>query len=911
MLVRGKVFWLKLYRQLSQPKRFAIFQACVIGIVSALAAVFLKQGVSVLGGWRIHTAEILPSWLVLPGIGLVGGLISGFLVQHVAPEAAGSGISQVKAVLAKVPIALDLRVALVKLLSATIALGSGLPLGREGPTLQVGAALANQLSRVFPTSPDYRRQMIAAGAGAGLAAAFDAPIAGVLFVVEELLQDVSGLTMGTAILASFIGAAISRWLGGHSLNLELTSLQTSFSPQEIPFYVVLGVVAGLLGALFNHGIIAFLNFFSIIGREEHSTIPPHFPLPIAPNPQRGPRVPHSPIKYITHFPITLLYFTRRLLSWGLPVKIGLAGLVCGGVVSFLPPAFRDIAGLRDILTAGELSPQTTIVVFIVQFLLTLIAYGSGAPGGLLVPPLLLGSALGYLVGLAEHSTLGISAPTTYALVGMGTFLSAVARVPITSIVIVFEMTTDFNLVLPLMIGSVVAYLVAEKVMPGSLYDLLLEWNGIHLEKEPTTEGFLASLSAVDVMQQRVETLSSELNLDEAVQAFSHSQHRNFPVVKDGKVVGIITQKDIANSASRQLSEDTSVSEIMTPEPVTVKPTATLAYVLHLLNRHDLSCLPVAEGRRLLGIITRSDIIRVEAERLSGYTEQAGPKPEPSYVVYQTRAPATGRGRLLLPLSHPNTAQTLLEMAAAIAKQRNYEIECLQVIIVPRNRTPAETQVQTTASTQLLSQAQYLREKWRIPVHTQIRVAHDVAGAILETVKERHIDLVLMGWKGSTSTPGRVFSRVVDTVIRQAACDVVLAKLNGKRTFDRWLVPMAGGPNSSRAVQLLPALASLSSSPEIKLCKVFQLSESTPDTTCLDTSIRFLQRQVSCKVIATPVHASSVPEGVIQCAEKDHSDVIILGASREGLLQQTILGNIPETISRKSDCTVILVRSATA
>ncbi len=863
MLIRGKIFWLKLYRQLLQPKRFAIFQACVIGLVSALAAVFLKQSVNVLGTWRVHTTEHLPAWLVLPVIGLVGGLLSGWLVEEVAPEASGSGISQVKAVLAKVPIALDLRVALVKLLSATIALGSGLPLGREGPTLQVGAALANHLSRFFPTSPDYRRQMIAAGAGAGLAAAFDAPITGVLFVVEELLQDVSGLTMGTAILASFIGAVVSRWLGGHSLNLELTALKTNFSLQEIPFYLVLGVVAGLLGVLFNQGIIAFLEF------------------------------------------------NRRRVRFRLPVRVGLAGLVCGIAIAFLPEPFRDSAGLRETLTAGDLSPQVTTVVFIAQFILALIAYGSGAPGGLFVPPLLLGSALGYLVGTAEHSMLGISSPTTYALAGMGTFLSAVARVPITSIVIVFEMTTDFNLVLPLMIGSVVAYLVAEQVMPGSLYDLLLEWNGIHLEKDPTTEGLLASLSAADVMQRRVETLSSEMSLDEAVQAFSQSLHRNFPVVLDGKVVGIITQKDIANTASRLLSGDTLISEIMTPEPVTVGPTATLAHVLHLLNRYDLSCLPVTEGRKLVGIITRTDIIRVEAERLSGDTQQVGPKPEPSYVVYQTRAPATGKGRLLVPLSHPNTAQTLLTMAAAIAKQRHYELECLQVIVVPRSITPAETPVQTTASHHLLHQAVQLGKDWQIPVHTQVRVAHDVAGAILETVKERHINLVLMGWKGSTSTPGRVFSQVVDTIIRQAGCDVVLAKLNGKRTFDRWLVPMAGGPNSSQAVQLLPALANLSSSPQIKLCQVFQPSESTPDTAVLEKAVRFLKRKLKCNVMFTPVHASSVCEGVIECAEINHSDVIILGASREGLLQQTIKGNIPENISRKSSCTVILVRSATA
>ncbi|MBW4635524.1 MAG: chloride channel protein [Iphinoe sp. HA4291-MV1] len=861
MLTRGKIFWLRLYRQISQPKRFAIFQACLIGLVSALAAILLKQGVSFLGGWRVHMTHLLPAWLVLPVIGLGGGLLSGWLVEQVAPEASGSGISQVKAVLAKVPMALDLRVAVVKLFSAIIALASGLPLGREGPTLQVGAAIANQLNRFFPSSPDYRRQIIAAGAGAGLAAAFDAPISGFLFVVEELLQDVSGFTLGTAILASFIGAVISRWLGGHSLVLELTALQTNFSLPEIPFYLALGVLAGVLGALFNRGIIASIKF------------------------------------------------NNRWLRFGLPVRVGLAGLICGLAIAFLPVPFRDTAGLRETLTAGELSAGVTLVAFISQFVLILIAYGSGAPGGLLVPPMLLGAALGYLVGIAEHSFLGITSPTTYALAGMGTFLSAVARVPITSIIIVFEMTTDFNLVLPLMIGAVVAYLVAEKVAAGSLYDHLLELSGIHLEQEPKKEGLLPQLSAADVMQHRVETLSNQMSVEEALQAFSHSLHRNFPVIEDGKVVGILTQKDVANIASLPLGGNTPVSEIMTPEPVTVSPQDTLAYVLHLLNRNNLNCLPVTEGRKLVGIITRSDIIRVEAERLSGNTSGVGSKPEPSYVVYQTRAPATGTGRLLVPLSHPYTAQTLLKMAVAIATERNYELECLQVIVVPPSHTLAETPVQTTNSFRLLNQAVQLGEEKQIPVHTQVRVAHDVAGAILETVKERHIDLVFMGWKGSTSTPGRVFSRVVDTVIRQAACDVVLVKLNGKRIFNRWLVPIAGGPNSRQALQLLPALASLSVTPEIKLCQVFQPNGSAPDTTVLEKSVRFLKRKVSGKVIATPVRASSVPEALIEFAEKDHSDVIVLGASREKLLQQAIKGNIPETISRKSHCTVILVRSA--
>ncbi|MEH1870994.1 chloride channel protein [Nostoc sp.] len=862
MLARGKILWLRLSRQMLRPKRLAFVEACLIGLVSGVAAVLLGQTVDWAGALRVHISYLWPAYLVLPGIGLVGGFLAGWLVERFAPEASGSGMSEVKAVLARVPMPLNLRIALVKLISATLVLGCGMPLGREGPTVQIGAALANQLSNWVPTSPEHRRQLIAAGAGAGLAAAFNAPIAGVLFVVEELLQDVSGITLGTAILASFIASVISRLYGSHSLDLNHLNLglpDTTFFAQEIPFYLILGVLAGLLGILFNKGILASLAI-------------------------------------------------NRRLRLSLPWRIGIAGLVSGVAIALLPVTFRDHAGLREILLVGSANWSFAAIALLVQFTLIIFTYGSGAPGGLLVPTLVLGAALGYLVGAVEHSLLGMSAATIYAHVGMAAFFSAVSKVPITAVVIVFEMTTDFNLVLPLMIASVVAYLVAEKIDRRSLYDLLLEWKGIHITKEPSTEGLLAQLSAADVMQRRVETLSSQMNTDEAVQAFSLSHHRNFPVLKNGRVVGIVTQKDLVNIASEQLGKDTTISQIMTPEPVTVNPTATLAHVLHILNRYHLSCLPVTEGRKLIGIITRSDIIRVEAERLSGNTQQIESKSAPSYVVYQTRAPATGKGRLLLPLSHPQTAETLLKMAVAIAKDRNYEIECLQVIIVPSGRIPSETPVQISKSLELLQQAILLGEKSRIPVHTQIRVTHNVAEAILEAVKDRHIDLVLMGWKGTTSTPGRVFSRVVDTVIRQAGCDVILAKLNDKRAFDRWLLPMAGGPNSSQAIKLLPALASLSTSPQIKLCQVFQPNDSIPDTKLLDKSVHFLQRRVSGKVIATPVRANSVSEAVLKCAELDNSDVIVLGASRETLLQQVIQGNIAENISRKSNCTVIMVKT---
>lgn len=860
-------------------RRLAILEACVIGLVSGLAAVLLRQGVGWLGAWRVSMSYEYSPWLALPLIGLGGGCLAGLLVAWLAPEAVGSGIPQVKAALASAPIPLNLRVAVVKLVSVILVIGSGLNLGRQGPTVQVGAALAAQLSRWIPTSPEYRRQLIAAGAAAGLAAGFNAPIAGVLFVVEEFLQDFSGLTLGTAILASFVGAVVSRLLGDRGLNLtlEMVTSQTSFSLQDVPFFLVLGLLAGLLGALFSKGIFASLAI------------------------------------------------NRRILRLSLPWRIGLAGLISGLVIAALPAAFRDGTGLREFLVMGDAGWQFTMMAFAVKFLLTLIAYGSGAPGGIFAPALLLGSALGYLVGISAHTLelwvgiplgipAGIAPTTTYALAGMGAFFSAVTRVPITAIVIVFEMTTDFNLVLPLMIGAVIAYLIADRISSGSIYSRLLLWNGIDLGNDAPMHGKnWTQLTASALMQRRVETLSSQMPLKEVIQAFSRSHHRGFPVVDDGHLVGIVTQTDLADVAQRPVTpDDLPLSDIMTPQPVTVSPIDSLSHVLYLLNRYKLSRLPVTEEHKLVGIITRADIIRVESDFLSGETQQLGPQPEPSYVVYQTRAPATGQGRLLVPLSNPQTAPMLLQLAAAIARDRHYELECLQVILIPRGISPAEAVVKTTGSRRLLRHAEQFGRDANIPTHTQIRVAHDTSHAILETVKERHIDLALMGWKGSTTTPGRIFGNVVDTIVRQAACEVVLARLAAtEEGFQRWLVPIAGGPNAQAALQLMPALTTLGQSPEVIVCQVFETTDAAADTTPLKQAVAQLSRQLHHPVLARPNWCDSVPKAVLNLAYKEQCDVIVLGASREGLLQQALRGNIPEAIARDWNHTVILVRGAIA
>ncbi len=854
----------------SLDTRYALIEACLIGLFSALAAVLLKQGISWLGGWRVQTANIAGAKIVLPLVGLVLGTLAGGIIQLLSPSAAGGGIPQVKAALAKYPVVLNLRVALVKTLATILVVGAGFTVGRRGPTVHIGAALGAQVSRWIPNSPTNRRQMIAAGAAAGLAAGFNTPIAGVLFVVEELMRDISGLTLETAIAASFTGAVVSRIFGSTDLNVPLAVIDSarrgSFAVPEIPFYIVLGILAGVLGGIFNRSIISGMKF----GRS--------LPLPM-------------------------------------PIRIGIAGLISGSIIAWLPPFFQDNAGLRELLIAGQFTWQTTALVFIAQFCLTILAYSSGAPGGLFAPALVLGSALGYLVGLGEVALISSESPYTFAFAGMGAFFTAVVRVPVTAIVIVFEMTADFNLVLPLMITCAVAYIVAESVAKGSLYEHLLEASGIELTEDNPQNDFMADLTANDVMQSRVETLPSNLPLAKLIKAMSRSHHRGFPVVEDGKLVGIITQSDIPQDSKQTTS--LVLKDIMTPQPITVSLETSLADVLYLLNRYQLSRLPVTEGSKLLGIITRSDIIKAEAKQLN-YEPQSKARIEPSYVIYQSRSPATGAGRILLPLANPEHTMALLTIAGAIAKSYQYEIECLRVISVPHHVYPAQAKVDSDDARQLMQQVETWGKEAAISIHTQIRVATDVSEAILETITREHIDLLIMGWKVKHPGIEAIFGNVVDSLIQQAPCDLMLIKLGSAphafpqqlRLRHKWLIPTTGGERIKKLLTILPALAQLSHiPPKIQLCQVSYPDQSLDFSEDFEQAAILLKKNLSYPVIPLLIPAYSVSTAIIELTQRKKYGLVLLGASNEGLLQNVVRGNIPSAIAHHANSTVIIFRSS--
>lgn len=489
-------------------------------------------------------------------------MLSGFLVQKFSPTAYGSGIPQVRAYLLGVKVPLDLRLALVKLISGSIALGSGLVMGREGPTVHVGAAIAAQIDKWFPTSKDQRKQLVAAGAGAGLAAAFNAPIAGVLFVAEELLKDISNTTIGTAIFACFVASTLTHIFNAPHMKSthEIQSMELNFALHDVLFWILLGVLSGVLGALFNRGIIFFLSLY-----RDHIKIPVF-------------------------------------------LRVGLAGLVSGLVIALVPASdnFRSYYTLTDLIISGHTDWQTGILAFISFFFLTLLAYGSGAPGGLFAPSLVLGAALGSLVAFLEKGVFGVGSVETMAMVGMGAFFAAVARVPITAVVIISEITRHYNLVPPLMVATAIACFVGSKIEKGSIYDMLREYSGLEDEARKA-EQEANQKAARDLMKPVTVRLDPESPKEDLLLALKALSSQGIPVFEQNKYIGLIAVDSIMNLANIVVPDEISVSELVNRDAVRVSPDTVSSELRRIFRETKENTLAVVDGDELKGLIHRADL----------------------------------------------------------------------------------------------------------------------------------------------------------------------------------------------------------------------------------------------------------------------------------------------------------------
>ncbi len=546
----------------ADSQRSAIFRATLIGMVAGSAALLLEWGAYCINFMRLKFCNYYPALIVLPLAGLIGGLVSGFLVQKYSPTAYGSGIPQVRAYLLGARQPLDFKLALVKLLAGVIALGSGLVMGREGPTVHVGAAIAAQMNQWFSAAKEQHKQLVAAGAGAGLAAAFNAPVAGVLFVVEELLKDVSTNTIGTAILACFVASAITHIFNAPHVQAthQFQAMELQFELHDVLFWVLLGILAGVFGTLFNRAVVFFLKLY------------------------------------------------RQYIKMPVALSVGLAGMISGFIIALFPvnEHFRNFSVLTDLFIAGQTDWLTALLAFVAFFFLTVLAYGSGAPGGLFAPSLVLGAALGLLVASFEKLAFGVGSEQILAMVGMGAFFAAVARVPITAVVIITEITRHYNIVPALMVATAIACLVGSRIDKDSVYDKLREYSGLDEEIRRLKEMESQPL-AKDLMRPLKTRLRIDSSTEELVDAIKHVHAHKLPVFEDDKFVGLLDTAALLKGSEIILPQDLKISELIDKGARTVSTDATMREVLEIFKQGGDCTLAVTEGIELIGLIHKEDM----------------------------------------------------------------------------------------------------------------------------------------------------------------------------------------------------------------------------------------------------------------------------------------------------------------
>jgi CIC family chloride channel protein len=407
--------------------------ALIVGATSGLLGTLFRLALEHADGWRdrfiawAHAESVL-GFVLLVITASASTALAAWLVKHFAPEASGSGIPHVEAVLSGKQPPAPLALVPVKFIGGVLAIGAGLALGREGPIVQMGASIAHSLGTLFRRNTRDCLVLVAAGAGAGLATAFNAPIAGAVFVLEELMRRFETRTAVAALGASAAAIAVARMIHGDAPDFPFAAPDVS-SLATLLTHLVLGVVVGLLGVAYCHAILIALAACD------------------------------------------------RLARWPVEARAALVGAAVGVLAWFAP----DLVGGGDALTqralagAGVISGIAFIVV--VRAVLGVVSYAAGTPGGLFAPMLVLGAQTGLAFG---QSWLGFGLggtatdPAVFAVVGMAAFFAAVVRAPVTGIVLVMEMTASFTLLLPMLTACFSAMIVPILLRCPPIYDSLGE-----------------------------------------------------------------------------------------------------------------------------------------------------------------------------------------------------------------------------------------------------------------------------------------------------------------------------------------------------------------------------------------------------------------------------------------------------
>lgn len=432
------------YLYVHEQRRRILPRAVLVGVLAGGVAIAFRAALSFMDTLRLEMLEWAHQfsfgWLIPIAFGAITTVIAIGMVRNIAPEASGSGIPHLEGVLRRLREMRWRRILPVKFIGGALAIGGGLALGREGPTVQMGGAVGAAVSEFLKVSTRERFTLIASGSGAGLAAAFNAPLAGFIFVLEELQRDFRRGVFAAALVAAAVADILARSVSGQLPVFAVPSYETP-PLTTLPIFVLLGLVAGLLGVFFNRMLLVSLDLFS--------------------------RIPQRAVLGVA----------------------ALVGSAIGLVGWFAPEAGGGGHHLTESILLGEMALTAIPLWFGLRFVMTMVSYSTGAPGGIFAPLLALGAMIGLGIGQAMHLLMPsvVTQPEVFAVVGMAAYFAAIVRAPLTGVVLIIEMTGNYWQLLPLMTACFCAYLVAEHLRDVPIYERLLERDlkrsGVHVSPE--------------------------------------------------------------------------------------------------------------------------------------------------------------------------------------------------------------------------------------------------------------------------------------------------------------------------------------------------------------------------------------------------------------------------------------------
>jgi len=510
-------------------------------------------------------------WYMKILIPALGGLVVGPLVYFFAREAKGHGVPEVMEAVALKSGIIRKRVVFIKSFASAICIGTGGSVGREGPIVQIGSAIGSSIGQVFKISVDRIRTLVGCGAAAGIAATFNAPIAGSMFALEVVLGDFGLATFSPIVISSVVATAVCRHFLGDAPAFIVPAYEL-VSAWEMPIYVILGLFCALVAVAFT----------------------------------------------------TFLYQTEDLFD-RIKFPEYLKGLLGGTILGGMALVFPHLLGVGypaiDLALRQDMVWWVMLLLVFLKIMATSITIGSGGSGGIFAPSLFLGAMAGGFFGSFAHRLFpGVTAsPGAYSIVGMGAVVSGTTHGPLSAILILFEMTGDYKIILPLMIACIISSLFAGQLKEESIYTLKLARRGVNIRAGKEVN-VLKSIRVEDVMNPRVESIPESLNLGQMAEKIANSKYNSFPLVdQEGLLTGIFSYLDYQHVLFDENLKDLVVAkDLATRNVVTVSLDHDLYHALEKITSKDFSTLPVVSPenpRKLVGVLSRRDIMGAYSKAL--------------------------------------------------------------------------------------------------------------------------------------------------------------------------------------------------------------------------------------------------------------------------------------------------------